>query len=59
MATLTITQVRSSNGSSRKQTETLKTLGLGKIGRTVEREDHPSVRGLIHAVGHLVEVRDG
>ena len=59
MASLTITQVRSSNGSSRKQTETLKTLGLGKIGRTVEREDHPSVRGLIHAVGHLVEVRDG
>jgi large subunit ribosomal protein L30 len=59
MATLTITQVRSSNGSSRKQTATLRTLGLGKIGRTVEREDHPSVRGLIHAVGHLVEVRDG
>jgi large subunit ribosomal protein L30 len=59
MATLTITQVRSSNGSSRKQTETLRTLGLGKIGRTVEREDQPSVRGLIHAVGHLVEVRDG
>jgi len=59
MATLTITQVRSSNGSSRRQTETLKTLGLGKIGRTVERGDHPSVRGLIHAVGHLVEVRDG
>ena len=59
MASLTITQVRSSNGSSRKQTETLKTLGLGKIGRTVEREDHLSVRGLIHAVGHLVEVRDG
>jgi large subunit ribosomal protein L30 len=59
MAKLAITQVRSSNGSSRRQTETLKTLGLGKIGRTVEREDHPTVRGLIHAVGHLVEVRDG
>ena len=59
MATLTITQVRSSNGSSRKQHETLKTLGLGKIGRTIEREDHPSVRGLVHAVQHLVEVRDG
>ncbi|HZG48948.1 MAG TPA: 50S ribosomal protein L30 [Thermoleophilaceae bacterium] len=59
MATLTITQVRSSNGSSRKQHETLKTLGLGKIGRTIEREDQPSVRGLVHAVQHLVEVRDG
>jgi large subunit ribosomal protein L30 len=53
---LTITQVKSSNGSSRKQHETLKTLGLGKIGRSVEREDHPTVRGLVHAVGHLVKV---
>jgi large subunit ribosomal protein L30 len=59
MGTLTITQVRSSNGSSRKQYESLRTLGLGKIGRTVEREDHPTVRGLIHSVAHLVEVRDG
>ena len=56
MATLMITQVKSSNGASRKQHETLKTLGLGKIGRTVEREDHPTVRGLVHAVGHLVKV---
>jgi large subunit ribosomal protein L30 len=56
MAKLVITQVKSSNGSSRKQHETLKTLGLGKIGRTVEREDHPTVRGLVHAVSHLVKV---
>ena len=59
MAKLVITQVRSSNGSSRKQNETLKTLGLGKIGRSTEREDHPTVRGLIHSVQHLVEVSDG
>jgi large subunit ribosomal protein L30 len=56
MGKLTITQVKSSNGASRRQHETLKTLGLGKIGRTVEREDHPTVRGLVHAVGHLVRV---
>jgi large subunit ribosomal protein L30 len=56
MATLTITQVKSAAGASRKQNETLKTLGLGKIGRTVEREDHPTVRGLVHAVSHLVTV---
>ena len=59
MATLVVTQVRSANGSNRKQRETLKTLGLGKIGRTSERQDHPTVRGLIHSVQHLVEVRDG
>ncbi|HEV7845144.1 MAG TPA: 50S ribosomal protein L30 [Thermoleophilaceae bacterium] len=56
MATLTITQVKSSVGASRKQLETLKTLKLGKIGRSTEREDHPTVRGLVHAVQHLVKV---
>jgi large subunit ribosomal protein L30 len=58
MASLVITQVRSANGSSRKQRESLKSLGLGKIGRSCEREDQPTVRGLINSVGHLVEVRD-
>jgi large subunit ribosomal protein L30 len=53
---LTITQVKSSNGASQKQHDTLKTLGLGKIGRSTEREDHPTVRGLVHAVSHLVRV---
>jgi large subunit ribosomal protein L30 len=59
MASLIITQVKSANGGSRRQQETLRTLGLGKIGRTSERDDHPTVRGLIHTVQHLVEVRDG
>ena len=59
MAALRITQVRSANGSNRKQRESLRTLGLGKIGRTTERDDHPTVRGLIHSVRHLIEVDDG
>jgi len=58
MATLTITQVKSANGANPKQRDSLRTLGLGKIGRTTERDDHPTVRGLIHSVQHLVEVRD-
>ena len=58
MATLRITQVRSSNGSNPKQRGSLRSLGLGKIGRTTEREDHPTVRGLINSVRHLVEVSD-
>jgi large subunit ribosomal protein L30 len=58
MATLRIKQVRSSNGSNPQQRGSLHTLGLGKIGRTTEREDHPTVRGLIHSVRHLVEVSD-
>jgi len=56
MGTLVITQVKSANGSSRKQRESLKTLGLGKIGRS---EDHPALRGVVHSVRHLVEVTDG
>jgi large subunit ribosomal protein L30 len=59
MAALRITQVRSSNGSNRKQRDSLRTLGLGKIGRSSEREDHPTVRGLINSVRHLVEVDGG
>jgi large subunit ribosomal protein L30 len=58
MATLRITQVKSINGANPRQRDALRTLGLGKIGRTSEREDHPAVRGQIHSVRHLVEVAD-
>jgi large subunit ribosomal protein L30 len=59
MAKLLITQVKSANGANPQQRETLNTLGLGKIGRSSEREDHPTVQGLIQSVRHLVEVTDG
>ena len=59
MATLLITQVKSSNGANPQQRASLRTLGLGKIGRSSERDDHPTVRGLIQSVRHLVEVSDG
>lgn len=58
MATLKITQFKSANGANPKQRDTLRTLGLGKIGRTVERPDHPTVRGAVHAVQHLVKVEE-
>ncbi len=51
-----ITQHRSANGASKKQRETLRTLGLGRIGRSVERPDEPTVRGALHAVRHLVKI---
>ncbi len=56
MTKLVITQVRSSNGANPRQRGTLRTLGLGKIGRSVERDDHPTVRGAIKRVRHLVRV---
>ena len=54
---LTIVQVRSPNGTSKKQRATLQTLGLGRIGREVQRPDDAVVRGQLQAVRHLVEVR--
>ena len=56
--TLRITQFKSSNGANRKQRDTLRTLGLGKIGRTSEKADGPAVRGAIHSVQHLVRVEE-
>ncbi len=58
MATLRITQFRSTNGANPKQRDTLRTLGLGKIGRSVEREDRPQVRGALAKVSHLVKVEE-
>ena len=58
MATLTIKQVKSQNGASKKQRDSLRTLGLGRIGRQVERPDDDVVRGLVYSVHHLVEVKD-
>ena len=51
-----VTQVRSVNGADRKQRDTLRSLGLRKIGHTVEINDTPQAKGMVHAVRHLVEV---
>ena len=56
MAKLQITQYRGTNGSSRAQRETLRSLGLGRIGRSRERDDSAQLRGMIRAVSHLVRV---
>jgi large subunit ribosomal protein L30 len=55
---LVLRQVRSPNGSNPKQRDSLRTLGLGRIGKTAERPDDPTVRGLVRSVSHLVEVRN-
>jgi large subunit ribosomal protein L30 len=55
---LKIKQVRSANGANQKQRDTLRTLGLGKMNRTVERPDSPQLRGMLHRVRHLIEVQE-
>jgi large subunit ribosomal protein L30 len=57
-AKLAITQVRSSIGCKQNQRATLRSLGLRKIRQTVERDDTPQIRGMIHTVRHLVTVEE-
>jgi large subunit ribosomal protein L30 len=53
-----ITQVKSSNGANGRQRDTLRSLGLRGIGKSVERPDSPQLRGMVHAVRHLVNVEE-
>jgi large subunit ribosomal protein L30 len=56
--TVVIKQVKSANGADAKQRDTLRSLGLRGIGKTVERDDTPQLRGMVHKVRHLVEVEE-
>ena len=58
MSTLTVTQRRSRNGSDRGQIATLRSIGLRRIGHSVEVNDTPQMRGMLHKVRHLVEVAE-
>jgi large subunit ribosomal protein L30 len=58
MAKVRITQVRSQIGETAKHRGTLRALGLGKIGRSVEREETPQTVGMLRKVRHLVRVED-
>jgi large subunit ribosomal protein L30 len=53
---LRITQVRSSNGTTPSQGAALRSLGLGRIGASTERDDDPTVRGALRVVEHLVRI---
>jgi large subunit ribosomal protein L30 len=54
MSAVRITQTRSTIGQSTRHERTLRALGLGKIGRAVEHEDSPQLRGMLRQVRHLV-----
>jgi large subunit ribosomal protein L30 len=58
MSSLSVTQRRSRNGANSKQLDTLRSLGLRRIGHTVQVEDSEQARGMLHAVRHLVEVEE-
>ena len=58
MSKLTITQVRSTVGQTYRHEGTLRALGLGKIGRTVEHTESPELAGQLRHVAHLVKVEE-
>ena len=58
MARLKVTQVKSGIGGLKNHKETLRTLGLKRIGDVVVQEDRPEIRGMVKAVQHLVAVEE-
>jgi large subunit ribosomal protein L30 len=58
MSELLVTQRRSRNGANRRQLDTLRSLGLRRIGHSVTVRDTAAARGMLHAVRHLVSVED-
>jgi large subunit ribosomal protein L30 len=58
MTKLEVTQIKSAIGRKKNQGETLRSLGLKRIGHTVTKEDRPEFRGMIDTVSHLVSVKE-
>ena len=55
---ITVTWVKSSIGYSARQKNTVRALGLRKLGQTIEHDDTPVIRGMINKVSHLVKVEE-
>ena len=58
MARLKITQEKSCIGGKQNQRETLRSLGLKRMGDVVVKEDRPEIRGMLQTVRHLVSVEE-
>jgi large subunit ribosomal protein L30 len=58
VSALTVTQRKSRNGADQRQRDTLRSIGLRRIGHSVEVKDTPQMRGMLHKVRHLVEVHE-
>ena len=55
---LKVTQTRSTIGCKKNQSDTLRSLGLKRIGDVVVKEDRPEIRGMVQTVRHLVVVEE-
>ena len=58
MSSLKVTQLRSVIGGTQAQRDTMRSLGLKRIGDSVVKPDRPEIRGMVNAVSHLVNVEE-
>ncbi len=58
MSSLKVTQTKSAIGGTKRQRESLKSLGLRRIGDTSIKPDRPEIRGMVNIVSHLVDVEE-
>ena len=58
MGRLKVRQIRSGIGGKQNQRDTLRTLGLKRLGDVVVKEDRPEIRGMVSTVSHLVTVEE-
>ena len=58
MSQLKVTQLKSIIGEKPGTRETLRSLGLKRIGHTVIKEDRPEIRGMVRTVTHLISVEE-
>jgi large subunit ribosomal protein L30 len=58
MARIKVTQIKSTVGTKHMHRETVRSLGLKRIGDTVVKEDRPEFRGMVRTVAHLVTVEE-
>jgi len=58
MAKIKVTKVKSAINRTKTQKLTLESLGLRRIGQTVEHENTPSILGMVNKVKHLVSVEE-
>ncbi|MEC5169087.1 50S ribosomal protein L30 [Glaciihabitans sp. GrIS 2.15] len=57
-ARLKVTQIKSKISEKQNQRDTLRSLGLHRIGDVVVREDTSQNRGYVRTVAHLVKVEE-
>jgi large subunit ribosomal protein L30 len=58
MGRIKVSQTRSGIGGKQNQRDTLRSLGLKRVGDVAVKEDRPEIRGMLNTVSHLITVEE-